>query len=155
MALIIELVFWLRSANGRLNAANDIKAAQKIVLEHLEKELKSANELLDERLEQFAVMHGELREAKEKGQLALQACEFLGVPLNVGLLSKRPLTEMEKQGALKYERKARELMAPSPAFCTCVGPTVANTASMCGRCGKRRFAAPTITSTSNPDDGGK
>lgn len=64
--LAIELASRLKAANGRLGAANDVKDAQKIVLEYLEKELKSANELLDERLEQFAVMHGELRVANEK-----------------------------------------------------------------------------------------
>lgn len=64
--LAIELASRLKAANGRLGAANDVKDAQKIVLEYLEKELKSANELLDERLEQFAVMHGELRAANEE-----------------------------------------------------------------------------------------
>lgn len=66
LTLLPELASRLKSANGRLDAANDVKAAQKIVLEHLEKELKSANELLDERLKQVAVMHIELRVANEK-----------------------------------------------------------------------------------------
>lgn len=50
-----------------------------------------------------------LKAANERLGQAERALKIAGVPIGVGLIGDRPLTNAEKAGARKYEAKARQL----------------------------------------------